>query len=136
DPVAVKLLNRALLKTHYGVAHWDIPPDYLCPPIPSRADYVHHLADLLAEDNGNRLLHGSSVRILDIGVGANCIYPLVGQSEYGWRFLGSDIDETALAVAKAIVKANKLDHQIELRQQRQRKYIFTGLLARGETFEA
>lgn len=136
NPAAVKLLNRALLKTHYGVAHWDIPPDYLCPPIPSRADYLHHLADLLAEDDGNRLHYGPSVRVLDIGVGANCIYPLVGQSEYGWRFLGSDVDETALAAARAIVRANKLEQQIELRQQRHRKHIFTGLLARGETFEA
>lgn len=46
NPAAVKLLNRALLKTCYGVSHWDIPPGYLCPPIPSRADYLHHLADL------------------------------------------------------------------------------------------
>jgi len=136
NPQAVKLLNRALLKTHYGVAHWDIPPGYLCPPIPSRADYLHHLADLLSEDDGNRLHYGSSMRILDIGVGANCIYPLIGQSEYGWRFLGSDVDETALAAARAVIKANKLDQQVELRLQRQRKHIFTGLLARGETFEA
>jgi len=136
NPTAVKLLNRALLKTHYGVAHWDIPPGYLCPPIPSRADYLHHLADLLAAGDGHRVPRGSGIRILDVGVGANCIYPLVGQSEYGWRFLGSDVDETALAAARTIVQANRLETQIELRQQRQRKHIFTSLLARGETFEA
>ncbi|MGC6744003.1 RlmF-related methyltransferase [Escherichia coli] len=24
-----------------------------------------------------------------MGVGANCIYPLIGVHEYGWRFTGS-----------------------------------------------
>jgi 23S rRNA (adenine1618-N6)-methyltransferase len=41
------------------------------------------------------------VRVLDIGVGANCVYPLIGHAEYGWRFLGVDIDEAALANAQA-----------------------------------
>ena len=50
DPLAVKTLNKALLAHFYGVAHWDIPEGFLCPPVPGRADYVHHLADLLADD--------------------------------------------------------------------------------------
>ena len=48
NPDAVRVFNRALLKAFYGIAHWDIPADYLCPPVPGRADYVHFLADLLA----------------------------------------------------------------------------------------
>src|SRR2546426_285023 len=52
NPAAVKALNQALLKKFYGVAQWDIPAGYLCPPIPGRADYLHHVADLLAADNG------------------------------------------------------------------------------------
>lgn len=135
DPVAVKMLNRALLRTHYGLAHWDIPADYLCPPIPGRADYIHHLADLLAQDNAGDLVQGARVRALDIGTGANCIYPLIGHREYGWRFLGSDIDATALASAKALVQANGLEPAIALRQQRQQNHIFKGLAARGESFE-
>ena len=34
DPNAVKMLNKALLKHFYGIDYWDIPKDYLCPPIP------------------------------------------------------------------------------------------------------
>ena len=30
-------INRALLKAQYGIQHWDIPQDYLCPPVPGRA---------------------------------------------------------------------------------------------------
>jgi 23S rRNA (adenine1618-N6)-methyltransferase len=48
-PQAVKLLNKALLLHFYNVKDWDIPDANLCPPIPGRADYVHYIADLLAE---------------------------------------------------------------------------------------
>src|SRR3954469_11654764 len=74
DPAAVLALNRALLKHHYGVAHWTIPAGYLCPPVPGRADYVHRLADLLATSTSNVIPRGPKTVVLDIGVGANCIY--------------------------------------------------------------
>ena len=51
DPEAVKALNNSLLITNYDIKGWDIPTDFLCPPIPGRADYIHHLADLLATTN-------------------------------------------------------------------------------------
>lgn len=135
NPQAVKALNRALLKDHYGIEHWDIPPAYLCPPIPGRADYLHGLADLLAEDNGGEIPRGGQVRALDIGVGANCIYPLIGHREYGWRFLGADIDPVALASAETIVRANGLDNAIQLRRQGDPKRIFRGLLQPDERFD-
>lgn len=136
NPQAVLALNRALLKVQYGVSHWHIPGGYLCPPIPGRADYLHGLADLLAEDNGGVVPRGPTVRVLDIGVGANCIYPLLGHGEYGWRFVGSEVDLAAIASAKAIVAANPgLDDAIELRHQPGRGQIFAGLLQDAETFD-
>ncbi|MBV4530177.1 23S rRNA (adenine(1618)-N(6))-methyltransferase RlmF [Pseudomonas sp. SWRI107] len=135
NPEAVRVFNRALLKAQYGIAHWDIPADYLCPPIPGRADYIHVLADLLGEDNAGEVPRGAQVRALDIGVGANCIYPLLGHSDYRWRFVGTDIDAVALASANAIVQANKLDKAISLRLQAQPRHILSGLLQDGERFE-
>ncbi|MFJ2547130.1 23S rRNA (adenine(1618)-N(6))-methyltransferase RlmF [Pseudomonas sp. NPDC087612] len=135
NPDAVRVFNRALLKAQYGIQHWDIPADYLCPPIPGRADYVHVLADLLADENGGEIPRGAQVQALDIGVGANCIYPLLGNSDYRWRFLGSDIDATALAAAGAIVQANGLGKAISLRQQGNRKHILLGLLKSDERFD-
>jgi 23S rRNA (adenine1618-N6)-methyltransferase len=134
DPEAVKVFNRALMRQLYGIAHWDIPPGYLCPPIPGRADYLHGLADLLAESNDGAIPRGKAVRALDVGTGANCIYPLLGHSDYGWRFLGSDIDPVALAAARVIVQANGLAEAIELRQQSEPQHIFQGLLASDERF--
>jgi len=136
NPEAVKALNRALLKQFYGIAVWDIPPGYLCPPIPGRADYLHHLADLLALENGGRIPRGMAVRVLDIGVGANCIYPMLGHREYGWYFVGSDIDAAALAAAQRNLDSNPgLAEAIQLRLQRVPSQIFQGLLRDGECFE-
>jgi len=133
DPAAVRALNRALLKHFYGTGHWQLPAGFLCPPIPGRADYLHHAADLLA--GSGPIPRGPSVRVLDIGVGASCIYPIIGHHEYGWRFLGSDIDPGALAAAGRILQANPgLAGAIELRLQPSPGAIFQGLLRDGETF--
>lgn len=132
DPRAVRALNRALLRQGYGIAHWDLPEGYLCPPIPGRADYLHHVADLLAGTGA--IPRGEAVRVLDIGVGASCIYPLLGHREYGWRFLGSDIDPAALASAGRILRSNGLERCIELRLQPAPEHIFQGLLRDGERF--
>jgi 23S rRNA (adenine1618-N6)-methyltransferase len=136
DAPSVRSLNRALLKADYGVAGWDLPERYLCPPIPGRADLLHYLADLLAQSNGNVVPRGATVRVLDIGVGANCVYPLIGHSEYGWSFVGSDIDRPALTNAQAILEANPGHRRaIELRHQAARLSIFRGVLRDDERFD-
>jgi 23S rRNA (adenine1618-N6)-methyltransferase len=75
------------------------------------------------------------VRVLDIGTGANCIYPLLGHSDYRWQFVGSDIDPVALASARAIVQANGLGKAISLRLQGNPRHILQGLLAAEERFD-
>lgn len=136
DPCAVKALNQALLKHAYGVHTWDIPRGYLCPPIPGRSDYVHQLADLLAGAENAAIPRGRSVRVLDIGVGANCIYPLIGASEYGWRFVGSDIDPVALRWAQKLVAANPtVAGLIECRLQPSPTECFKGVIKPGEVFD-
>lgn len=137
DPEAVHCLNEALLKCDYGISHWKIPAGYLSPPIPGRADYLHHLADLLRTSNGGKTPPGDRIRCLDVGTGANCVYPIIGASEYGWSFLGSDIDAVAVASAAMIVKLNPvLRRKIELRQQRRSDSAFDGIIQPGELFDA
>lgn len=135
DPDAVRVFNRALLKQFYGIAYWDIPQGYLCPPIPGRADYLHGLADLLADENAGEIPRGASIHALDIGTGANCIYPLIGLREYGWQFTGSDIDAVALASARTIIAANNLGKSIALRQQPYPHHVFESLVQAGDRFD-
>jgi len=136
NPAAVKTLNRALLRYFYGVANWDIPAQYLCPPIPGRADYLHYLADLLAVNNGGVIPQGDSIRVLDIGVGANLVYPLIGQHEYGWQFVGADIDRIAMANAARIVAANvDVGNAIALRWQKTPAQVFAGVIEPEDRFD-
>lgn len=135
DPEAVKALNKALLHHFYGVELWDIPDGYLCPPIPGRADYIHYLADLLKDQEG-KVPTGKSVKVLDIGIGANCIYPLIGHKEYRWSFVGSEIDHLAIRSAKNIIEANRLTNSISVRKQSSTEHIFEGVIHHGELFDA
>jgi len=127
DPIAVKTLNKAILKLFYNIT-WDIPEHFLCPPIPGRADYIHYIADLLAVFNRGIIPEGKKISVLDIGVGANCIYPLIGHREYGWSFVGTDIDPLAISIAKGIVAQNNLAETIEIRLQKSSTNIFQGVL--------
>ena len=136
DAKAVLTLNRALLKHFYGIENWAIPPGYLCPPVPGRADYLHHMADLLGSCNQGNIPMGRGVKCLDIGVGANCIYPIIGCKEYGWSFVGTDIDLVAIQSAKQIVEANEvLKDVVELRFQPDAKAIFSGIIKQNEYFD-
>jgi 23S rRNA (adenine1618-N6)-methyltransferase len=129
NPTAVKVLNQAILKLFYGIENWDIPLGFLCPPIPGRADYIHHIADLLASCNGGKIPKGKHVTCLDIGVGANCIYPIIGTCEYGWKFIGTDIDTVSIANAAKIIESNPhLKGLINLRLQRNSNNIFRGII--------
>jgi 23S rRNA (adenine1618-N6)-methyltransferase len=129
---AVRMLNRALLKTHYGIEFWDIPDNALCPPIPGRADYVHYLADLLTSSHNKKIPKGHKIKVLDIGTGASLVYPLIGQSEYGWGFTGTDIDPASITSAQKISEINKLN--ITLKLQEQRENIFKGVIEQGDAF--
>jgi len=136
DPAAVKSLNKALLEHFYGISYWDIPAGYLCPPIPGRADYIHYLADLLASVNNGVVPTRKSVRGLDVGIGANCVYPIVGHQEYGWSFVGSEIDSGAIKAAKAIISSNpELASAVVCRPQSNKHHIFKGIIKPGDLFD-
>ncbi|GAB3484069.1 23S rRNA (adenine(1618)-N(6))-methyltransferase RlmF [Marinomonas epiphytica] len=136
NPEAVKVLNRALLSHFYGIAFWDIPQGYLCPPIPGRADYIHYLADLLASSNQGVIPRGKGVKVLDVGVGANCVYPIIGRQEYGWQFVGSDVNPVAIATSDTIVRSNPaLKDTIAVRLQTEKNAIFSGIWKANERFD-
>ena len=128
DNEAVILLNKALLKTFYNIDNWDIPKSFLVPPIPGRADYIHYIAELLEKKD--------NVKVLDIGTGANCIYPIIGSQSYGWNFLASDIDSKSIENAQKIIDANKnLKDKIILKLQKNSDNIFEGIIDKTDRFD-
>ena len=132
DPIAVKLLNKALLIHYYDVKFWKFPDTNLCPPIPGRADYIHHMSDLLDES----MRKGKTINCLDIGVGASCIYPIIGITEYNWDFIASDIDRKSIATAKKIISSNpNLKGKVDFRFQNDSNKIFEGILKEEDRIE-
>lgn len=125
---AVRELNKSLICSLDKISNWNFPKENLCPPIPGRLDYIHYLADLLS-------LKGAA-KILDIGTGATCIYPLLGVSAYDWNFVATDIDLDSLDTAQDIIDDNKLTEKIELRQQLKEENILKGIIVDGDSFTA
>lgn len=131
NPKAVKALNTALLKHHYGIEYWEFPDEHLCPPIPGRVEYIHLLNDLLSNSGLT-----TNNTVLDIGTGATCIYPLLGHAEYDWHFMASEIDKQALNNARKIIDINDLKTVIELRFQNDSQSILAGILKPSERITA
>ena len=133
---AVICLNKALLAHFYGIEFWDIPNGYLCPPIPGRADYIHHIADLLASCNNEVIPKGKAIKGLDVGIGANGIYAIIGSSVYDWNFLGSDIEIESIKSVQNIVNANEiLKEKIECKLQTNPENIFTGIIKTDDFYD-
>ncbi len=136
DPAAVNALNRALMADVYGL-QWSIPPGALCPPIPGRSDYIHHLADLLSGGDDAAIPRGPEVKILDIGTGASAIFPMIGAAEYGWSFVGTEIDQSAQRWARQIVRVNRgIAKLIEIRLQPDASACFANVVTPRESFAA
>ncbi|QFU25003.1 23S rRNA (adenine(1618)-N(6))-methyltransferase RlmF [Shewanella eurypsychrophilus] len=166
DPQAVKALNLALLKADYQITFWDIPQGFLCPPIPGRVDYIHYLADLLAgniqqesqessvgSQNGqnvprvndaftqavattHKIPTGPKIKALDIGTGANGVYPILGIQAYGWQFTASDVDPLSLANVEVIISGNpSLQKKFKTRLQTDHQKVFAGIIQPEDRFD-
>ena len=136
NSAAVLMLNKSLLKHFYKIDFWEIPDGYLCPPIPGRADYIHNMADLLSENNSGKIPVGEKIKCLDIGVGSNCIYPIIGVKEYGWTYIGSDIDPISIENANKIIAQNAiLKNKVKCILQSNKMDVFNGIITANDFYD-
>ncbi len=136
DANAVLCLNQALLSHHYKIEKWTIPKGHLCPAIPGRVDYIHHIADLLGESHNGVPPVGTKVKGLDVGTGTSCIYPLLGNSIYGWKFVGTDISTDAINHVKGLLSSHPtFKKNIKTRYQDSPANIFVNMIKPDEKFD-
>ena len=65
-----------------------------------------------------------------------CIYPIIGHRQYGWHFVGTDIDKVAVRAARAIIEANQnLRGTVIIREQNDPDHIFKGVVKSKERFD-
>ncbi len=122
---AVKALNSAILKAHYGII-WNIPENNLCPPIPGRLDYLLHIADLIPK---------TEIRLLDIGTGANLIYPILGTCHLNWQCTASEVNKDSLKNAQNIINNNSILKKTELRHQKFKSHILEHIIQPNDVFD-
>ncbi|KRY60994.1 Methyltransferase-like protein 16 [Trichinella britovi] len=108
NPDAIRALTNVLLKKDFGLSI-EIPPDSLVPRIPGRLNYIHWLQDLAASH-----FPDESVRCIDIGSGASCIYPLLGAKVCGWKFIAVEKLPDAIECARKNVMKNNLQNLISV----------------------
>ncbi|KAI8093706.1 S-adenosyl-L-methionine dependent methyltransferase [Halteromyces radiatus] len=122
NPEAVRELTCCLLKHDFDLdVHF--PLNRLCPPIPNRLNYLLWIEDLLEESSISD--NKKNVMGIDIGVGASCIYPLLGcQMHPHWRFLGTELDAESFDYAKKNVDRNGLQDRISLVLNKDENKIF------------
>jgi 23S rRNA (adenine1618-N6)-methyltransferase len=94
------------------------------------------MADVMGNNNFGKMPKGEKIRCLDIGIGSSCVYPIIGIKEYGWSFIGSEIDAVAMESANKIIEQNvSLKGKVEIRWQKQPNDIFFGILYKDEFFD-
>ncbi|KAL8437354.1 hypothetical protein ACSSS7_000949 [Eimeria intestinalis] len=118
------VLKGGTLQRESVAAHCQGEPDACC----NVASCSQPATEAAGEDGEGGPPRGPRVRILDVGVGASCVYPLLGVADYDWSFVGSDIDAESLSAAAVNVKANALEARISLRQQADKNHIFRGVV--------
>eukprot|EP00890_Picochlorum_soloecismus_P005147 jgi/Picsp_1/5633/NSC_02992-R1_ribosomal rna large subunit methyltransferase f len=110
NPDACRELVKAQLHHDFKIT-WDLPSSYLIPPLANRLNYLCWLHDLFQlwvpeRDDFYWGRENDCIKILDIGCGANLIYPLLGSSYFGWCFVGADVNSDALQQAVKNREAN------------------------------
>lgn len=112
DQEAVKELTKAILLIKFKLVYWNIPSNFLCPTIPSRINYLEWINTLLLKTLKTSEIQ--NINGIDIGTGASLIYPILGFKIYGWRFLGTEINQQAYKNAKEIIEKNNFQKNIEI----------------------
>ncbi|GAX84031.1 hypothetical protein CEUSTIGMA_g11455.t1 [Chlamydomonas eustigma] len=117
---ATRQLTATLLSQDFGVSWW-LPEGQLVPTLTNRANYIHWINDLLqlSSPEGTKKVRG-----LDIGCGANFIYPLLGAAIYGWKMVGCDVTDVALQWSRRHVTSNPdLAPLLEVRDSRRGSHL-------------
>ena len=120
------LMTKSILNYYFNIKYYHIPKGYLIPPIPSRLNYLNLINSLLTSKyNGNII---NDIIGIDIGTGANIIYPILGNSLFKWKFICTEINDEAYNNAKIILQKNNLEQNITLIKQKNKNNIFLGIL--------
>ena len=118
-------MTKSILDYYFNIKYYNIPKGYLIPPIPSRLNYLNLINSILIKEINSQ---SSDIIGIDIGTGANIIYPILGNSIFNWKFICSEINDESYNNAKLILEKNNLENEINLIKQKNKNNIFLNIL--------
>ncbi len=131
---AVYELNKAILISDFGLESYNLPKGYLIPPVPGRLDYLLYLNEFLSKKF--KVDIKNSMTGLDIGVGANAIYCILGAQYFNWKMVGSESESDALEIASENIKSTKkLKNNVEIRHQENKGFLLKNIIQENEHFD-
>ena len=126
------LMDKSILNYYFDIKYYDIPNGFLIPPIPSRINYINLINSIIT-----KLIKDIDIKNIigiDIGTGANIIYPILGYSIYKWKFICTEINKEAYNNAKLILQKNNLENNINIIKQNNKDNIFISILNRENKY--
>ena len=126
------LMDKSILNYYFNIKYYDIPKGFLIPPIPSRINYINLINSIIT-----KLINDIDIKNIigiDIGTGANIIYPILGYSIYKWKFICTEINKEAYNNAKLILQKNNLENNINIIKQNNKDNIFISILNRENKY--
>ena len=126
------LMDKSILNCYFDIKYYDIPKGFLIPPIPSRINYINLINSIIT-----KLINDIDIKNIigiDIGTGANIIYPILGYSIYKWKFICTEINKEAFNNAKLILQKNNLENNINIIKQNNKDNIFISILNRENKY--
>jgi 23S rRNA (adenine1618-N6)-methyltransferase len=126
------LMDKSILNYYFDIKYYDIPKGFLIPPIPSRINYINLINSIIT-----KLIKDIDIKNIigiDIGTGANIIYPILGYSIYKWKFICTEINKEAYNNAKLILQKNNLENNINIIKQNNKDNIFISILNRENKY--
>ena len=130
---------QILLSKYYNIPQWHLLPGRLVPHPKLREQYLHWISHLPLNihsggDTENEYNHPENIRILEIGTGSNCIFPLLCGKHFKWEIVSTDIDSEALEEAEILLKENNIEDIAQLRLQKDPTNIYINIINEGEFF--
>ena len=126
------LMDKSILNYYFNIKYYDIHKGFLIPPIPSRINYINLINSIIT-----KLINDIDIKNIigiDIGTGANIIYPILGYSIYKWKFICTEINKEAFNNAKLILQKNNLENNINIIKQNNKDNIFISILNRENKY--
>ena len=125
NPNALRELVKTLLNKYLNIIYYEIPENYLIPTLTSRYNYLNYINKVFKK---KKIDKGENKILVDIGTGANIIYPLLGYKIFNWKFIGSEINDEAINIGRKILKENNLENDILIIKQNNNKKIFENII--------